>query len=142
MKKVYNYENNELKFVAVNGSVFNFKLHNGITRVKGLSATGKTMLYDDLSIKKKLGEDASGLDLSNIYLYSEGDIFDFKDEKCLVIIDRGDLFLSEEICEKIVACDYARFLIFTRSKHNLYVPLQNIANLVIRDDIISLEYKH
>ena len=139
---VYDYETNKLNYITKDGLVFDLSLRGSITLISGASATGKTLLFKELENAKKLNKTVSGVDVDNIYLFTYGDDFKLEDKKCLVIIDRGEKFLTDDICEQIVACDNARFLIFTRGSHDLYVSIHQMGELKKKDGKIVTDYQY
>ena len=77
MKQIYNYDNNSILFIRKSGHTFDLKLCKGITIIDGASATGKTLLFNDIKALKDLNPQTTGYDVSNIELITRNsDIID------------------------------------------------------------------
>lgn len=139
MKQIYNYDNNSILFIRKSGHTFDLKLRKGITIIDGASATGKTLLFNDIKALKDLNPQTTGYDVSNIELITRNsDIID--DNKVLYIIDKAEHILNDEMCKSITKCKYARFLIFTRLAYNLYVSPNHFGEFENSDNIIRIKY--
>ena len=100
MKQIYNYDNNSSLFIRKSGHTFDLKLCKGITIIDGASATGKTLLFNDIKALKDLNPQTTGYDVSNIELITRNsDIID--DNKVLYIIDKAEHILNDEMCKSI-----------------------------------------
>lgn len=144
MKQIYDYNSNRLYFERKSGLKYSLDLRGNITIVDGLSATGKTLLYNELKAIKDLDSKISGYDVSNIVLFSGTDEKEFSvvDENILVIIDEAEKVLDDNICKIITKCNNARFLIFTRLAYNLYVSPNHFGTFVEKDNMISIYYEY
>lgn len=134
---VYDYNSNRLFLRLKKGLTYDLSLRWGVTIVRGDSATGKTLLYNSIAEMKRhsVAKDR----VSNIILVN--DIFDFSsDFEGLTIIDKGDIFLSSDMCSKISSSKNMRYLVFTRSNLPIGYSPNHFGEFVLNDNIISIYY--
>lgn len=140
MKQIYDYENNSILFTRKSGHTFDLKLRKGITIIDGASASGKTLFCNDIRVLKDLNPKVTGYDLSNIeFITGSNDVID--DRNILYIIDKADRILTDDLCKRIVQCNHAQFLIFTRLSYNLYVSPNHFGEFVSHGNTISIYYE-
>lgn len=139
MKKIYDYDSNSLLYTRKSGHTFNLKFCNGITIIDGMSASGKTLLFNDIKSLKNLNFKIAEYDVSNIELIENSDVC-IKDDKVLYIVDKAERILTDKLCSDIVSCKYSRFLIFTRVSHNLHVSPNHFGEFNTVDGITNIKY--
>lgn len=137
---VYSYEENYLKIKAPNFN-FNLNLRAPITVICGNSATGKTLLLNTIHEVQKFRQDAGLAARNPVIVFFGDETIEFEDVEQLVIIDRGDFCLTDEICDKIRNCKRTKFLIMARGLHNLGLTPNYYAELVRSNTELSLHYK-
>lgn len=141
MRRAYDYDSNRVYFRRKSGHTYDLSLRGNITIVNGLSASGKTMVCNDIQSIRDLNSELIEYDVSNIRLItSSTDKID--DSNILYIIDKAERILTDDLCKRIVACNNARFLIFTRLAHNLGVSPNHFGEFVKNEDgsLISIRY--
>lgn len=137
---IYDYKKNTLQY-TIRNTIFDLKLRGNITIIDGASASGKTLLFNSILNIKRLDKEIAKVDASNIYLITYGHAESFDDKECLVIIDCGELVLTDKLCRKITQCNKARFLIFTRGSHNLYCSPNHFGEFVKdSNNTITIDY--
>ena len=145
--KYYNWDLNILKIdnkvCRIN---FNFNRRD-LTIVTGDSGTGKTYITEFLN--EAMGADSylddgrtEGifiLDRKNKISFINGDV-----KHCLVIIDRGDIFLGDKGILDAINRDYGnnRYLIFMRKSVDIRATPNNIAEVVNNNGTLELYYKY
>lgn len=139
VKKVYDYNSNILNYRRKEGTEYYLELREKVTIIDGDSSTGKTLLVNDLSNTKKSGASLTGLDLSNVVIV-ETDTDIGMDSKILYITDRADMFLNDDICDRICGYTKARFLIFARGDYKLGVSPNHFGEFKKKANTISIEY--
>lgn len=95
---IYNYDNAMLEFKTSNNIIFNLQLRPRITIVHGDTATGKSFFVNKLEQAKISFDELKIPDLNNVIIY-DGNKFP-EDTKSLVIIDRGDLVVTDTLAKK------------------------------------------
>lgn len=143
--KAYNYDENKLTLKIKSGVVFDLQLRGNITLIRGDSGTGKTLLVK--SIEGIIGSGANsvdylgGVDVSNIITITKSlNGFNFEDDEKLVIMDRADFFLSDEVVERIRGCRKLRFLIFARGSYDFFISPNQIGVFVDNGNTVSIKY--
>ncbi len=139
MKKVYDYETNNLRFSCMN-AMYNLQLRGRIVCLEGISASGKTYMVSMLKDFKKSG-DFSEYDASNIILVNQDISYNFDiDAEILVIVDNAEFVLGVEICEKMLSQKKTRYLVISRKSFNLHISPNYFCDLVMDNGVLSLKY--
>lgn len=139
MIKVYDYTKNVLAFTRKDATKYHIELRGKITIIDGNSGTGKSLLVTELYHLKESGKQLTGVNTDNIvFITSNQD--SIVDDKILYILDRADMFLDDEMCNKICDCSNARFLIFVRGSYNLGVSPNHFGRFEKNFDTISVVY--
>lgn len=145
MKQCYDRKSNKLLFTDANGITFDFQMRGMKTIVHGDSATGKSLLctrlreiqndYNQNDVLKKYNAD-------NIVVADKNwlNVIENLNSK-LIIIDRADIVLTEEIKECIKNDCSNVYLLFMRGHIGLNISPNYYAHLVRDDNTILLEYE-
>lgn len=148
MIKVYNNETSTLRLEYRDLVKFDLNIRKYITQINGDSGTGKTLLVDcinTIAINNETND--IEFDVSNIKLITnKKSISELKDaSNCLIIIDRADLLLTDEITEFIYK-DMDRgntYLIFGRKAHNFHLSPNYYGEFVkSADGVLRINYKY
>lgn len=140
MKKLYDYDSNNLSLERKNGISYNLHLRGNVTIIDGPCGSGKSVLFKDIDLLKNIDKSITDIDVSNIITVKTSDI-KINDIKVLYIIDRADKILTSDLCDKICSCNYARFLIFARGSHPLGVSPNHFGSFVRNGDSIYINYE-
>ncbi len=136
----YDYERNYLEVKTDDIFDFDLELRAPITLIRGESATGKSLLVnliEQIKQARKINHQIT----DKVLIFTKDRVIDFEDEKQLVIIDRGDFCLTENICEKIRKCRKTRFLIMARGNYDLGLTPNYVADLVQENGIVKLQFE-
>ena len=139
IKKMYDYATNILEFTRKDGKKYYLELRGKITIIDGNSGTGKTLLANEIYYLKKNDKRLTGIDADNISLITSNED-SITDEEVLYILDRADMFLDNEMCDRICDCSKARFLIFARGSYNLGVSPNYFGEFQKKEDVIYIVY--
>lgn len=120
MAEIYDYDSGKLVAKYRDIICFDLEIRKPITQVYGDSATGKTLLVNFIKNEKKnVRFNMSGDEdtVSNIVVFD--DMFCKNDiaqiTKSLIVIDRCDLILTEDIVDFIVGDRNNHYLLFSRT---------------------------
>lgn len=143
--KCYDWETNKLYIETISGVKFDIQMRGYKTIVGGNSATGKTFLCSTIADYKKAedsGVNISSFDVSDIVLLTrENKGLIGKTERKLFIIDRADMFITDEDVNRMNKdINTNRYLIFARKPMALYITPNYYGEFVATDDNISLKY--
>ena len=136
----YNYKENRLEVKTDDVFDFDLVLRAPITLIRWESATGKSLLVNSIE-QIQQARKINDWTTDKVVIFTTNKVIDFEDEKQLIIIDRGDLCLTENICEKIRKCQETRFLIMARGSYNLGLTPNYVANLVQENGIVKLQFE-
>lgn len=142
MKSFYDYDSNRLYFESRDGITFDISLIERIVMIIGESATGKTLLTQGIKNYQKscyIGCIAENK-LENIIIYDKN--IQIKDDKVLYIMDRGDTYLNDKLCDEIVSTRHARFLIFARGAYPLYIHPRCLGDFIEDGNNIKVVYAY
>lgn len=131
MEKCYNWSSNTLKFSDKNNNKFNLSFKGNKTIVFGASATGKTFLCTSI---EKIIKDKNNLlkpyNADNIFILTEDNYEKLKlQEEKLIIIDRAEFILNEDIVNYINKDNNNRYLIFLRKAMGIELSPNHFAEL-------------
>lgn len=140
--KYYNWDENKLEFTDPIGKRFKLQFRGSKTIVSGSSGVGKTYLANFLSKAKGVKGDNALVD--NIFILNEDNKYRLinGEIKCmLVIIDRGDILLDENIVD-FINRDFNtnRYLIFIRKPVGLEITPNHSATFINENNVIRLHY--
>lgn len=135
MEKCYNWSSNTLKFSDKNGNKFNLRFKGDKTIVSGASATGKTFICTSLErLIKDKNNSLKPYSADNIFILTEDNYEKLKWQKeKLIIIDRAEFVLNEDIVNFINKDKNNRYLIFLRRAMGIELSPNHFAELK-RDD--------
>ncbi len=147
MGKVYDYASGKLTASYRDIVSFDLELRRPITQVYGDSATGKTFLVKYIKNEKRNNKfnNENSSDLSNIFAFD--DVLTVKDlskiKESLIVIDRCDLILTEDVIDFIVSDRSNHYLLFSRTGLPLGLSPNYYGEFVRNNDnIISISYKY
>lgn len=136
---IYNYDNAMLEFKTSNNIIFNLQLRPRITIVHGDTATGKSFFVNELEQAKISFDELKIPDLNNVIIY-DGNKFP-EDTKSLVMIDRGDLVVTDTLAKKILKTKNLHFLIFMRKPISLNLTPNYYGTFVRSDNTVTIDYR-
>lgn len=124
------------------GKKFEFHLRGKVTIVNGLSATGKTYLCEYIKeVQQDLNSDF-GTEFDNVFLLnSENKDCIYKQLKKLIIVDRAELILSNDIVNFINSDNNNKYLIFSRGLTGIRVTPNYFATIERDEDKYVLRYE-
>ncbi len=143
MKQCYNWENNILDFIDINSNRYLLSFKGNKTVVQGKSGTGKTLICtmltniidDDNVILRPYSAD-------NIFIASKKDVDKvFEQSKKLIIIDRAEFILNQQLVTFINQDRINRYLIFSRKPIGLAVSPNYFATLYNNNGCLQLNYE-
>ncbi len=121
---------------------FDLDIRKPITQVLGDSATGKTLLVNYIKADKDSGRFNALEDYPNVIAYDniflKEDLKDLRDT--LIIIDRGDLILTDELVDFICRDKKNSYLIFARTTLPLGLSPNYYGEFITEGDRIILKY--
>ena len=124
------------------GKKFEFHLRGKVTIVNGLSATGKTYLCRYVKeIQQDLNSDF-GTEFGNVFLLdSENKNCIYDQSGKLIIVDRAELILTDDIVNFINSDNSNRYLIFSRGLTGIRVTPNYFATIERDGDKYTLKYE-
>lgn len=116
------------------------------TIISGESGSGKSLLYNKI---KELQEDNLNpdwlrkYDVGNIVLYNRDSLDKIKKlKKNLIIVDRADLILDEEMVSWInYDCGYNKYLIFSRKPLGIDLSPNYFGEFINVNGVIQIKYE-
>ena len=145
MKSCYDWDKNELEF-KIPGMMHKYalKFKGRKTIVSGKSATGKTMLCNTLKeILDYHGTAAKDFDASNIFILNADNKEKLsKQSKKLIVIDRGEIQIDDEIRDFINRDRKNRYLLFLRQPKGINLSPNYFADMEQRKGSIVLNYRY
>lgn len=143
MRQVYNWENNTIHFKDKNENVFHIQLRGRITIVTGDSATGKTLLCSRLnSVKHDRNINAQRYKADNVFILNEDNIDKLKSQRNkLIIIDRAEILLDDDMVLYINEDPGNRYLIFARKPIGIEATPNHFAEMQFVDGEIILHFE-
>lgn len=143
MTKIYDWENNTIKFEDKYKNKFNLQLRGQIKVVMGESASGKTLLCNRISRfqKEDKKESMGSLDASNIFIMNTDNMDKLdKQEHKLIIIDRADTCLKPDDIAVINRDTKNRYLVCFREPIGIEVAPNHFAEIQNINKEITLKY--
>lgn len=135
--KVYDFNNGILNFKS-RGCTFDIKLRQPITIISGKSASGKTFLLK--SLREFVNDEVqnNGLSIVDANIVFVSDVLDTNRirgvKEHLIMFDRGDVLLTDELV-KYIRQDWDNdYLIFARTPHDFKVSTNYYGDLVYNND--------
>lgn len=131
MENCYNWTSNTLKFSDKNGNRFNLKFKGDKTIVSGESATGKTFICTSLDrLIKDKNNSLKPYSADNIFILTDDNYERLSlQEKKLIIIDRAEFVIDEDIVNFINRDKKNRYLIFLRKAMGIELSPNHFAEL-------------
>lgn len=142
MIECYDWEDNRIYLKDTYNNIFDIKLRGDKVIVRGNSGTGKTLLYNAIDVIQRNKNKMSKYAASNIILINEQNIRNIKDyENKLIIIDRGDIIINEEVTD-VINSDFGtnRYLVFVRKYVGIELSPNYYANMVNDKKTLRLNY--
>lgn len=142
MENCYNWESNILKFADKNGNKFNLKFKGDKTIVSGDSATGKTLICTLLNnISKDKNKSLKPYNADNVFVLTEENAEKLVNQNNkLIIIDRAEYILNDNIVDYINNDRNNRYLLFLRKAMGIELSPNHFAELKKTDNETVLEY--
>lgn len=143
MQQSYDWDNNIIQFEDKYTNKFKIQLKGRVTIVTGDSASGKTLLCSRLkNIKHDKNISNQKYRADNILLVNEDNIGGITNQKQkLIIIDRADQVLTDDIVDNINRDGDNRYLIFTRKPTGLTVTPNHFAEMQLINGELTLQYQ-
>ncbi|SES28768.1 hypothetical protein SAMN04487884_12711 [Butyrivibrio fibrisolvens] len=145
MKSCYDWDKNEIDF-KLPGMKYKYalKFKGRKTIVSGKSATGKTMLCNTLKeILDYQGTAAKDYDASNVFVLNTDNKDRLREQsKKLIIIDRGELQIDDEIKDFINRDRKNRYLLFLRQPKGINLSPNYFADMEQQKGAIVLSYRY
>lgn len=144
----YDWKENKLEFSDTRGNQFRLQFKGNKTIVHGKTASGKSLIVQKLQSIDGIGNvrmfDFKPYSIDNIFILTSHNKDEYilgKVKQKLIIIDRGDLMIDEEMAE-LINDDFNtnRYLIFARKPLGIDISPNHFGKLVNHDGIIELEY--
>lgn len=130
------------------GKSVNLELHGNKVVVKGESGIGKTYLYNAIQLLKQnemVNHVCLSKSFSNVFCYnrSTDSLLSHlrQHSQSLIIVDNGELVITDEVSEYVDNDYQNHYLIFGRGLCNLRLTPNNFAELCESDNCFSLFYK-
>ena len=144
MEKIYDYDTGKLVGVYRDKAVFDMVIRPRITQVYGDSGTGKTMFVDFIRLEKKwITENvAIGNTADNIEVFD----YDLSIEAlsnvngCLIVIDKADIMLTDDIVKYILLDKNNHYLIYSRVALPLNLSPNYYGRFVKLDKTVTIDY--
>ena len=133
----YDYKNAHLDF-KTHKTMYSLQLRPRITVVTGDTSTGKTYLVNSLMNEKKVAAQLGTDTFINVFIFDKELPEDIEG---LVIIDKGDLVCSKELCEHIRDTKNLHFLIFARGVIDLKLSPNYFGEFKLENDVVTIEYE-
>lgn len=145
MKYCYDWDKNEMVF-KIPGMKYKYELRfkGRKTIVGGKSATGKTMLCNVLKeILDYQGIAAKDYDASNVFILNNDNKDKLRNQvQKLIVIDRGEIQIDNEIKNFINQDRKNRYLLFLREPIGINLSPNYFADMEKRRDSIILNYRY
>ncbi|MGN0483133.1 MAG: hypothetical protein ACI4HI_06255 [Lachnospiraceae bacterium] len=145
MDNIYDFETGRLRAAYRDAVFFDMMIRKPITQINGDSGTGKTLLVSFIKNEKKNARFNTDEDrVSNIAVFddvvAQKELAAIKDS--LIIIDRCDLLLTQEITDFIAADRRNHYLLFSRTALPLGLSPNYYGEFVCDSEkVISIHYK-
>lgn len=141
--QIYNWDENKIYFIDKYETIFNIRLHGGITIINGESASGKTLMCSRIKdIQKDKNKIAQKYSADNIFIVNDDNIDKLSQQRNkLIIIDRADILLSNKEINIINNDMHNRYLIFARRPLGIKVTPNHFATLVKQENEIVTQYE-
>lgn len=137
---MYDFDNNRLYFETKDGIIFDLNMRKNKCIVRGNSGTGKTYICDYISAIQQ-SYNALPYKYENVFILNRLNIYELQHQtNKLIIIDRGDLIINDDIKEFINTKDNNNYLIFARSVLGIDASPNYYAELCLKDNVVHLEY--
>lgn len=142
MKSCYDFDENILSFGVKSGLTIDLRFRGNKTILYGDSGIGKSLIVTLLS---GIQADKSWLALynaDNIVLLKNNNIAEiYKANRKLIIIDRGERIITDNIVSKINSDGANRYLIMIRKSFGFDVSPNHYATLIRENNTLKLNYK-
>lgn len=141
-KDFFDYENKHLSLWYRGEVHFNLELGGRITQVTGDSATGKTFLTNAVITVVKDMELNNSPGINLMAYNSKPSIQELRGQSGnLIILDRADLYLDDELVEFIRNDLSNCYLIFARQGYSFGISPSHVGELTEKDGVFSIHFK-
>lgn len=144
MKKVYDWETNRIEFDDKDGNIYNLQLRGNVNIVVGDSASGKTLLCNKImNIARDKNIVARKYSADDMFVVNEDNVDKLKENNhTLILIDRAEQILDDDLVDYINRDISNRYLIFTRKSLGIEITPNHVAEMREHDREFRLEYRY
>ena len=144
MKKVYDWETNRIEFDDKDGNIYNLQLRGNVNIVVGDSASGKTLLCNKImNIARDKNIVARKYSADGMFVVNEDNVDKLKENNhTLILIDRAEQILDDDLVDYINRDISNRYLIFTRKSLGIEITPNHFAEMREHDREFRLEYRY